>query len=60
MMVEPTECESKETLDSFISAMREIAELTESAPEQLQATPVTTPVCRPDELWAAKEMDLSE
>ena len=60
MMVEPTECESKETLDSFISAMREIAELTESAPEQLQATPVTTPVCRPDELRAAKEMDLSE
>jgi glycine dehydrogenase subunit 2 len=60
MMVEPTECESKETLDSFISAMREIAELTESSPEQLQATPVTTPVCRPDELRAAKEMDLSE
>jgi glycine dehydrogenase subunit 2 len=60
MMVEPTECESKETLDSFIAAMREIAALAESNPEAVQAAPVTTPISRPDELRAAKTMDLCE
>jgi glycine dehydrogenase subunit 2 len=57
MMIEPTECESKETLDAFIAAMREIATLTESDPESIQAAPTTTPVSRPDELRAAKSMD---
>jgi glycine dehydrogenase subunit 2 len=59
MMIEPTECESKETLDAFVDAMREIAALTESDAAALQAAPVTTPVSRPDELRAAKDMDFA-
>ena len=59
MMIEPTECESKETLDAFIDAMREIAALAESDAAALQAAPVTTPVSRPDELRAAKDMDFA-
>ncbi len=59
MMIEPTECESKETLDAFVAAMRDIAEKTTSDPEALKAAPVTTPVSRPDELRAAKDMDFA-
>ena len=59
MMIEPTECESKETLDAFVAAMREIAAVTETDAESLQAAPVTTPVSRPDELRAAKDMDFA-
>ena len=59
MMIEPTECESKETLDAFVDAMREIAALAESDPEAIQAAPVTTEVSRPDELRAAKAMDFA-
>ncbi len=57
LMIEPTECESKETLDAFIHAMREIAELAEEMPEDVRAAPVTTPVSRPDEVKAARDMD---
>jgi glycine dehydrogenase subunit 2 len=60
MMIEPTECESKETLDRFIDAMLEIAALAETEPAAVQAAPVTTEVCRPNELRAAKEMNLSD
>jgi glycine dehydrogenase subunit 2 len=56
MMVEPTETESKETIDHFISVMREIAETAKSNPEQLHLAPITTPVSRMDEVKAAKEM----
>ncbi|MBT3191218.1 MAG: aminomethyl-transferring glycine dehydrogenase subunit GcvPB [Verrucomicrobia bacterium] len=59
MMIEPTECESRETLDAFADAMREIAALAETAPESLQAAPVSTSVSRPDELKAAKAMDFA-
>ena len=59
MMIEPTECESKETLDSFIKAMRDIAAQAETDPTPLQNTPITTPIGRPNELQAAKMMDLS-
>lgn len=59
MMIEPTETESKETLDAFIEAMIEIAELAESCPEKLRAAPVTTPVSRPDETAAAKNLDIA-
>ncbi len=57
MMIEPTETESKETLDAFIEAMKEIAAVAESEPEKIKAAPVTTPVCRPDETAAAKNLD---
>ena len=59
MMIEPTECESKETLDSFIQAMRDIAAQAETDPTPLQNAPITTPIGRPNELQAAKMMDLS-
>ncbi len=59
MMIEPTETESKETLDAFIAAMIEIAGLAKKAPEQLKAAPVTTPVNRPDETAAAKNLDIA-
>ncbi len=59
MMIEPTETESKETLDAFIEAMIEIAELAETDPEKLRAAPTTTPVSRPDETAAAKHLNIA-
>jgi glycine dehydrogenase subunit 2 len=59
MMIEPTECESKETLDGFVEAMREIAALAESDAASIHAAPTTTPISRPDELKAAKLMDVA-
>ncbi len=54
MMIEPTETEAKETLDAFIKAMKEIAEIAKTNPEQLHQAPLTTPVGRPDEVAAAR------
>ena len=59
LMIEPTETESKETLDAFCDAMIEIAELAEKQPDVLKAAPTTTPVGRLDEVAAARNMDLS-
>ncbi len=59
MMVEPTETESLETLDAFVAAMIEIAELADSNPEKLTACPRTTPVGRLDETLAARKPDLA-
>ncbi len=55
IMIEPTETESKETLDEFIAAMIEIAETAESSPEKLLAAPLTMPITRLDETKAARE-----
>jgi len=54
-MIEPTETESKGTLDAFIAAMREAARLAESDPAALKKAPVTTPISRLDETKAARE-----
>lgn len=59
MMVEPTETESKETLDQFIAAMRELAELARSNPEALQQAPVTTPVGRLNETKASRDLNIA-
>ncbi len=59
MMIEPTETESKETLDAFIDAMIEIAEAAKTSPEESKSAPVSTPVCRPDETAAAKDLDVA-
>jgi glycine dehydrogenase subunit 2 len=59
MMIEPTETESKETLDEFIEAMMEIAELAKTNSDELKKAPVTTPVSRPDEIAAAKNPDVA-
>jgi len=58
MMIEPTETETRETLDEFIAAMRELAERARANPEALKAAPVTTCVGRLDEVAAARIMDL--
>ena len=58
IMVEPTETESKETLDAFAEAMAEIARLAREAPEQLHEAPVSTPVSRIDLTKAERQMDL--
>ncbi|MCF7855307.1 MAG: aminomethyl-transferring glycine dehydrogenase subunit GcvPB [Candidatus Pacebacteria bacterium] len=59
LMIEPTETESKETLDCFIAAMKRIAAKVKDAPDSLHNAPCTTPVGRPDEVKAAKDMDLA-
>jgi len=59
LMIEPTETESKETLDSFINAMIEIAEEAKTCPETLLAAPINYPVQRLDEALAARKPVLS-
>ncbi len=59
LMIEPTETESKETIDAFINAMIDIAELAKTEPEKLKEAPTTTPVSRPDETAAAKNLDIA-
>lgn len=55
LMVEPTETESKETVDAFIAAMRAIAKEARENPELVKSAPHTTPVRRPDETLAARK-----
>ncbi len=55
MMIEPTESESRETLDEFIEAMKDIAEQVKTDAAAIHAAPVTTPVGRPDEVTAARK-----
>ncbi|RDI41173.1 aminomethyl-transferring glycine dehydrogenase subunit GcvPB [Falsibacillus pallidus] len=55
IMIEPTETESKETLDAFIDAMIQIAKEAEETPEVVQEAPHTTVVKRMDETLAARK-----
>lgn len=54
LMVEPTETESKETLDEAIAVFRSLYEMAGTDPEALHHAPVTTPVTRLDEVGAAR------
>src|SRR6266478_1377540 len=58
LMIEPTETESKETLDQFCDAMIQIAREAESNPQLIRDAPVTTPVRRLDQTKAAREPNL--
>lgn len=58
LMIEPTETETKETLDQFCDVMLELAELAKQNPEELRKAPITTPVQRLDEVKAAKELNV--
>lgn len=58
MMVEPTETESRETLDAFADAMLRAAREARDDPERLRQAPVTTPVRRLDEARAARDLDV--
>ncbi len=58
LMIEPTETESRETLDIFIDALRKIAQEAHAQPELLQGAPHTAPISRLDEVAAAKQLVL--
>jgi glycine dehydrogenase subunit 2 len=58
LMIEPTETESRETLDAFCEAMIRIAREAESSPATIHEAPVTTPVRRLDQTKAARDPDL--
>jgi len=55
LMIEPTETESKETLDAFVEAMIQIAQEAKENPELLHSAPHVTPVSRLDEVRAARD-----
>jgi len=58
IMVEPTETESKETLDAFVETCRTIAREAEENPDLLHDAPVNSKVRRLDETAAARNLDL--
>jgi glycine dehydrogenase subunit 2 len=58
LMIEPTETESKETLDNFIAAMKSIAKKGKEDPESFHASPSLAKVSRPDEAQAARHPKL--
>jgi glycine dehydrogenase subunit 2 len=58
MMIEPTETESRETLDEFIEAMISIAKEAQDDPETVRNAPVTAAISRPDEGRAARDPKL--
>jgi len=60
LMIEPTETESKDSLDNFIAAMIRIAEEAKTNPEVLKNAPTKTPVRRVDEGKAARDLILKE
>jgi glycine dehydrogenase subunit 2 len=58
LMIEPTETESKESLDEFIGAMIQIAREVDENPELVKSAPQNTPVTRLDEARAARELNV--
>jgi glycine dehydrogenase subunit 2 len=60
LMIEPTETESKQTLDNFVEVMEVIAREAGNNPELLHAAPHNTVVGRLDEVRAARQLKLSE
>jgi glycine dehydrogenase subunit 2 len=58
LMIEPTETESKETIDAFVDAMLRIAEEAHTNPQVLKEAPHNTPVSRLDEVKAARDLVL--
>ena len=58
MMMEPTETETKETLEAFAAALLQVAGEAATDPELLHEAPVTTPVRRLDEARAARHLKL--
>lgn len=58
LMIEPTETESKQTLDAFADAMKAIAKEARENPELLHHAPYNTPIRRCDEVKAARDLVL--
>ncbi|HZP64686.1 MAG TPA: aminomethyl-transferring glycine dehydrogenase subunit GcvPB [Rudaea sp.] len=59
LLIEPTETESKETLDEFVDVMGDLLQLAAADPQKMKDAPVTTPVRRLDDVKAAKELDIA-
>ncbi len=57
-LIEPTETESKDTLDYFVSVMQAILEEAKTNPEKIKTAPHTLPVGRLDDIYAAKILDV--
>ena len=55
LMIEPTENESKDTIDGFIAVMHQIAEEARTNPEIVKSAPHNTPIGRVDDVLAAKQ-----
>ena len=53
-MIEPTENESRDTIDGFIEVMRQIASEAASDPDLVKSAPHNTPIGRVDDVLAAK------
>ncbi len=58
LMIEPTETESRKTLDNFIRVMIKINEEAKNEPEKLRRAPLTTHIGHPDEVKAARYPDI--
>ena len=58
MLIEPTETETKETLDEFIDTMAKIKQEAMTNPELVQKAPHTTSLKRLDAVKAARELNL--
>lgn len=58
LLIEPTETESKETLDAFVTALMTIYQEAKDKPETLKQAPYTMPVRRLDDVKAARDLDL--
>ncbi|MFZ1081434.1 MAG: aminomethyl-transferring glycine dehydrogenase subunit GcvPB [Candidatus Kryptoniota bacterium] len=58
LMIEPTETETKETLDEFAAVLLKIDEETKSSPETVRSAPTTTPVRRMDDALAARNVNV--
>lgn len=59
LMFEPTETEDKASLDRMADALKEIYLMALNDPASFASMPATTPVCRPDDVLAAKSMKLT-
>lgn len=59
LLIEPTETETKEELDRFVTAMEEILALAASDPEKMKGAPYTLPVRRLDDVKAVRELDIA-
>ncbi|MBI5149479.1 MAG: aminomethyl-transferring glycine dehydrogenase subunit GcvPB [Candidatus Omnitrophica bacterium] len=57
IMIEPTESESKQTMDHFIDVMLKIDDLSQTQPEAVTNRPRSTPISRPDEVKAARDVN---
>jgi glycine dehydrogenase subunit 2 len=59
LLIEPTETESKDVLDAFVTAMAQIQKEAEQEPARVTSAPHTMPVRRLDDVRAARQLDLT-